>query len=249
MRTCWAACLGDCSDKISGEHIITEGVFLADAVKVKGLPWCLDDFKTIGLASFVKNVLCEEHNSRLSEADVGAIQLRKAVCDTASLSEVRKLMQPQDWPVKRFPVNGYAIERSCLKTLITLAFGGQVPIGDGSPRPGEPSRALVEIAFALKQFQPPRAGAYWIGDVGDVVSVDEGVVVTTFSNHANRLAGARFWFWELNILLIISDGPTGPFSFTSADGNHVVQPKTLYRPRRLDISVHNRLSHILEFVW
>ncbi len=106
MRTCWAACLGDCSDKISGEHIITDGAFLADAVKVKGLPWCVDDFKTIGLASLVKKVLCADHNSRLSEADAGAIQLGKAICASAELSEARKRMPPQEWPVRRFSVNG-----------------------------------------------------------------------------------------------------------------------------------------------
>ncbi len=249
MRTCWAACLGDCSDKISGEHIITDGVFLDDAVKVKGLPWCLDDFKTIGLASFVKKTLCAAHNSRLSEADVCAIQLRKALCDSASLSEARKTMQPLAWPVERFCVNGFALERWCLKTLITIAAGGQVPIGDGDSQPGAPSRALVETAFGLKQFQPQRAGLHWIGDSGEVVNVTDGVVVTTFSNHANRLAGARFWFWGLNLLLILNDGPAGPFSFTSPDGTKTVQPKTLYRPRTLNISVQGHLSHVLEFDW
>jgi hypothetical protein len=249
MGTCWAACLGDCSDKISGEHIITDGVFLVDTVKVKGFSWCLDDFKTIGLASFVKNVLCTAHNSRLSEADVGAIQLRKALCDSASLSEVRKKMQPHNWPVERFSVNGFALERWCLKTLITIAFGGQAPIGNGDSLPGEPSRALVETAFGLKQFQPQRAGLHWIGDVGEVINVDEGVVVTTFSGQANRLEGARFWFWGLNLLLILNDGPAGPFSFTSLDGIETVQPTTRHHPRALNISVHDHLSHILEFVW
>jgi hypothetical protein len=241
--------LGDCSDRISGEHIITDGVFLSDSVKVKGLPWCLDDFKTIGLASFVKNVLCAEHNSRLSEADVGAIQLRKVICDSASLSDARKLLQPQDWPVTRFSVNGFAFERWCLKTLITIAFGGGIPIADESSVPGEPSRALVETAFGLRQFQPPRAGLYWMGNTGELVGVSEGVVITTFSNHANRLAGARFWFWGLNFLLVLTDGPRGPFNFTSPDGKQTVQPNALYRPRGLHIGVHDRLSHILEFIW
>lgn len=104
MSTCWAACLGDCSDKISGEHIITEGVHTTNTVRVKGLPWCLHDFKTIGLASFVKNVLCTSHNSRLSETDIAAIQLRDALCESARLSEARKIMQPQDWQVKKSPL-------------------------------------------------------------------------------------------------------------------------------------------------
>jgi hypothetical protein len=247
MRTCWATCLGDCSDKISGEHIITDGVFLVDAVKVKGLPWCLDEFKTIGLASFVKNVLCVGHNSRLSEADAGAIQLRDAICDSADLSEARKQMEPQSWRVERFSVNGFAFERWCLKTLITIAFGGKIPIGDRDSPPWEPSRALVETAFGLRQFQSPRAGLYWI-EAGEIRAT-EGVVVTPFSGRANRLEGAKFWFWGIELLLVLNGGPTGPFSFTSPDGKQTIQPRTWYRPRGLNISVHDRLSHILEFAW
>lgn len=249
MRKCWAARLGDCSDKISGEHIITNGAFLTDTVKVKGLPWCVDEFKEIGLASLVKNVLCTDHNSRLSGADVGATELRKALCDVADLSELRKRMPRQDWPLKKFFVNGFALERWCLKTLITIAFDGKIPIGDGDTSGGEPPCALVETAFGLRQFQPPRRGLYWMGQGEDEVSVIEGVVVTTFSNSANRLAGARFWFWGLDLLLMVSDGPPGQFTFTSADGTQTIRPKTWYRPGAINLVVHGRPSHSLDFIW
>ncbi len=249
MRRCWASCLGDCSDKISREHVITNGAFLTATVKVKGLPWCVDDFKEIGLASLVKNVLCTNHNSRLSEADAAAIQLRNALCDVADLSELRKRMPPQDWPEKKFSVNGFALERWCLKTLITIAFDGKFPIGDGCSPGGGPPRALVEIAFGLRRFQPPRAGLYWMGKGGNEINVSEGVVVTTFSNSANRLAGARFWFWGLELLLMVSDGPPGQFSFTSADGKQTVQPKTWYRPGAINFDVNGHRSHSLEFIW
>jgi len=167
----------------------------------------------------------------------------------ATLSETRTQMRPQTWPIERFHVNGLAIERWCLKTLITIAFGGEFAIGNRDSRPGEPSRALVETAFGLRQFQPPRAGLHWMGDAGEVVNVQEGVIVTTFSGRAQRLEGARFWFWGLNLLLILNDGPTGPFSFTSPDGMKTVQPKTWYRPGAINISAHDRLSHRLEFSW
>lgn len=248
MGACWAACLGNCSERISGEHIITNGVFLADAVRVKGLPWC-PDFKTIGLASFVKNALCRRHNSELSTADIAAIQLRNAICDTAGLSQGRNLTATgKNWPIERFRVDGFAVERWCLKTLITIAFGGQVLIGDGES-PGKPSSELVETAFGLREFQASRAGLYWMGKAGDTVTADEGVVVTTFSDSAQHLAGARFWFWGLNLLLMLNDGPTGPFSFVSQDGKQKVQPNTVHHPRGLNIQVLNRPSHVLEFVW
>lgn len=249
MRRCWASCLGGCSDKMSGEHIITSSSFLTDTVKVKGLPWCLDDFKEIGLANLVKNVLCTGHNSRLSEADAAAIQLRKALCDVAELSELRRRMPPQDWPLKKFTVGGFALERWCLKTLITIALDGTVPIGDGDSQQAEPPRALVEIAFGSKQFQPPRTGLYWIGQGGDEVRVTDGVAVTTFSNSANRLAGARFWFWGLGILLVVSDGPPGEFTFNSRGGTQAIRPKIWYRPGAINFDVSGRRSHALEFIW
>lgn len=248
MRTCWAASLGDCSDKISSEHIITDGTFLADAVKVKGLPWCLDGFKMVGLATLVKNVLCTDHNSRLSGADIGAIQLRKTLCEIADLSESRKRMRSQGWPIRRFSVNGLALERWCLKTLITIAFNGKIPIGCGDSPPGQPPPVLVETAFGLRRF-PPRAGLYWMGDGGDEIKVSDGVVVTTFSGPLNRIEGARFWFWGLDLLLMLSDWPAGQFSFTSVDGKQTISPKTWHHPAALNFSVHSRPSHVLHFAW
>jgi len=249
MQSCWAAPLGDCSDKISREHIITNGVFIDDGVRVKGLSWCLDEFKTIGLASLVRNVLCTAHNSRLSEADNCAIAFRKAICDSIYLSEARKLQRPQVWKVERFPVNGYSLERWCVKTLITIAYGGQAHIGRDASVPGEPTLALVETAFGLRQFEPPRAGLYWVGDVGEI-RYDEGIVVSTFVDRSNNLEGARFWFWGLNFLLVLNDGPVWPpFTFISQDGQQTMQPKTWYRPRGIHLSVHGHLSHILEFSW
>jgi hypothetical protein len=250
VKACWAECLGDCSAKISAEHVVTAGTFTEAAIRVKGLPWCLNEFKTIGLESFVRNVLCRDHNSRLSPVDAAAIKLRDALCEIAALSETRKNMKPQVWPIQNFLVDGFGIERWCLKTLMALAFDGTLPIGDGGPPPGVPPPSLVEIAFGLRNFQPPRAGLHWMGSAGENVNVTEGVVISTFSNHDNRLAGARFWFWGLNLLLVLTNnGPAGPFSFTSIDGKRTVYPSTTYRPQRLNIGVHDMPSHILQFDW
>ena len=249
-KECWAACLGDCSNKITGEHVVTKGTFTVDSIRVKGLPWCAEDFQTIGLASFVKNILCRTHNSRLSEVDDAAIELRKALCDIVDLSEARSEMQPQPWPLKTFSVDGLKLERWCLKTLVTIAIDGDIPIGDGDSAPGTVPRELVEIAFGLKRFQPPRAGLYWMGDPGDRVAVAEGVVVTTFSNPAKRISGARFVFWGLGLLLMLTNHLTlGGFVFNSADGTQALKPNVTRRPQRLSMGVHGLPSHELKLVW
>src|ERR1700722_8733749 len=108
------------------------------------------------------------HNSQLSDSDDAAIGLRQALCDAAALSEERKLLPPQDWAVQKFSVDGVALERWCLKTLITITAYGEMPIGSESLEIGKPSRSLVETAFGRKTFQPPRAGLHWAGEIGDL---------------------------------------------------------------------------------
>lgn len=88
-----------------------------------------------------------------------------------------------------------------------------------------------------------------MGQGGDEVRVFEGVVVTTFSNSVKQLAGARFWFWGLELLLMVCDGPPGQFSFTSADGKQTIHPKTWYRPGAINVDVKGRRSYSLQFIW
>lgn len=166
MNKCWASCLGGCSDTISGEHILTNGLFQETQIRVKGFSWCADDFKTIGLKSFTKNVLCVKHNSMLSETDKCAIALRDAIFDVVELTATREKRQPQKWPFEEFHVSGPLLERWFLKTLITLAVDHSAPIGRASFRAGEPARSLVKVAFGTKIFKP-RAGLYWVGNVGE----------------------------------------------------------------------------------
>src|SRR5713226_1257202 len=69
MIRCWADCLGDCSGKITGEHYISKCMWQGDEVKVVGSPWHAAEPRTIPLKAFVANILCEGHNSGLSEVD------------------------------------------------------------------------------------------------------------------------------------------------------------------------------------
>jgi hypothetical protein len=48
MIDCWAARLGNCSDKMSREHTVTKEISLDNEVTVGGMPWRVD--KKVGLA-------------------------------------------------------------------------------------------------------------------------------------------------------------------------------------------------------
>jgi hypothetical protein len=158
-------------------------------------------------------------------------------------------MAPQAWEMKSFTTSGVMLERWCLKTLITIAFDGPAPIGNGDTGPGKVPCTLVRKAFGLEAFPPPRAGLYWMGEVGDSIDVSEGIVITTFSNQIGRLGGARFRFWGLTLLLVLDDGPAGPFSFKSVSGDQDIQANALRHPRSLGMGVHGQNSHSLDFLW
>jgi hypothetical protein len=37
---CWANCLGDCAEGMSGEHYISQSAFIHANINVQGFSWC-----------------------------------------------------------------------------------------------------------------------------------------------------------------------------------------------------------------
>src|ERR1700675_999975 len=89
-KGCWAACLGDCGQKISREHRVSKCLFDSEEISVQGFPWCLNEPKTIGLANFVAKILCKEHISALGELDSAALQAFKVFRESVRLNRVRQ---------------------------------------------------------------------------------------------------------------------------------------------------------------
>ena len=73
MRECWASPLGNCRGVISGEHIVSKCLFPSGNVTVKGLDWLNGETKSIGIKGLTRNILCEGHNSDLSDLDAAAL--------------------------------------------------------------------------------------------------------------------------------------------------------------------------------
>src|ERR1700733_9124119 len=191
MDKCWAKSLGDCSDKMSGEHLVTAGIFTTDTVMVQGFPWCIDSPKEVGLNSLVRNVLCKDHNSRLSPLDEAVIGLFQALRDCMRLSNVRCALPPRRWTRTNFDVDGRKLERWCLKTLITLSIGGPMPLGPKSKNPSTPHEDLVALCYNRLQLTPP-AGLYVSYEPGDNVTLEDRVMIIPINRDDNYLVGARF---------------------------------------------------------
>jgi hypothetical protein len=250
MNKCWAACLGDCSDKISGEHIVTAGIFSTQKVHVQGFSWCMDAPKEIGLASAVKKVLCTEHNSRLSPVDEAVIQVFGALREAVRLNNVRSSLSVRRWQTAKFDVDGLKLERWCLKTLTTLSIGGSLALGPSSKDAETPDPYLVRVCFGMGRLQAPK-GLYVAWAVGDKLEVqDEKVGISTF--HDDRfLLGARFYLGGFQFLLYLNDRELkpGPLSFTHKDGSVEQRPQPQYHNRAVNFQIGKHVSHSVRFIW
>ena len=249
MRKCWAASRGDCSEKMSGEHIVSAGLFLSETVTVKGFDWCRDEARTIGLSRLTKKVLCDKHNNALAQVDEAGIEVFDAFRQSTRLQNVRSGMEPRRWRVSRFKVDGTQLERWFLKTLINVAAGSSHQIGNEAQRAGEPSTGLLEIVFGENRFQP-RAGLYFVGDQGETVYSQDQVQIIPFGGDKNYLTGATFFFRGFRFVLYLAEeGLMQRINFISPDGKAIEHSNPLYHPERLNYFIRGFLSHVIELQW
>ena len=124
MGECWARCLGDCDDDISREHLVSKGLWTGTMLRVRGLPWCKDEPKEIGLSGFTSKILCGHHNSQLAVLDTAAISAFDAFREAAAISNKRKQRRLRRWKIARLEIEGFLLERWFLKPQSTLHTSG-----------------------------------------------------------------------------------------------------------------------------
>jgi hypothetical protein len=247
VNECWAACLGDCSDKISREHIISASLFLADKIMVQGLPWCKDEAKEIGLAALTKKILCTKHNSDLSEIDTAASDSMNVLRETTRLTNLRMDLKIKRPTIKRFHIDGLAFERWFLKTLINIAYKQAYPIGSKSAKQWVPSLDLVEIAFNRREFEP-KAGLYFMGELGEKIDSTDRIRAITYTNESGYLVGALFYFRGYRFLLYIDQaGPGEQLHLIGPTSSRPSRP--LYHLRKMRTMIGRHLSHVIEVHW
>ena len=203
---CWANCLGDCAEGLSKEHLVSKCLFPGD-VTVKGLPWCKDKEKTIGIGNLTSGFLCRHHNSALSELDSASKQTLDTLIEAVDLYERRKNIRTRSWTIKYFTTDMLLLERWCLKTLININLSGRpgLPV-DVESRSNRPTEELVRIVFGLERFKPPK-GLYRIAVTGANLDLADGHVHLTTKSRDGRLAAAEFRLWGLPFFLSLVDEP------------------------------------------
>ena len=205
MSVCWASSLGGCSE-ISREHLVSKSLFINEQVTVQGFKWCKDTPKEVGLANLTAKILCRKHNTELSPIDDAGAAAFDALRQSTRLANMRAKVRTTYWHVETFRINGPGLERWFLKTLINVAFGHEYRIGRDSTAPGEPSPALVEIAFGKRNFEG-RAGLYQVVHVGEQIQSSDTFKFTPLIKDGHHIDGCLFAFRGFRFFLFL--GPEG----------------------------------------
>jgi len=252
--TCWADCIGGCSSIQSREHYVSKGLFEGDSIKLKGLPWCKVDEKTIGLDAAASKILCKTHNERLSKLDDEAIRAFRALREIFSLRARQEKMDPRYWKVRTWRLNGRLLERWFLKTLINL---GQVQTQafawPGMTEPRVPVLEAVQACFGLAPIRSPR-GLYAAAAVGHRVDSHDYVSFSPITETSSQaMIGGAFEFRGFRFVLAWTDSDLRPFirrlgesveTFTGWRNSDLMHPF-----RGVNFTVGNRRSQTLQIVW
>jgi hypothetical protein len=249
MRKCWASILGNCSSKITREHIVSESLFATDVVTARGFSWCDGGEKTIGMSSLTAKILCERHNNELSPLDAAASQAFTTFRELARLYEVRLKMKARRWTVVHDRIDGRLLERWFLKTLINMCIDSSERIGPQSVCAGVPDESLVKIAFGRDSFHG-RAGLYGAGHAGQNIRCAEELHANVLVKNAQVIGGALFQFRGFCFLLFLDEGGPPPelrrLKLGDIDWSKI---DFSYHQMRIRVVLGGYLSQVVQMFW
>lgn len=197
---CWANCLGDCSEGMSQEHLVSECLFEGE-INVMGLPWCKDEPRKMRIERLTDDILCSRHNKGLSEVDSAAKHSLDTIAEAVDLFDRRSQYLSRSWTIKRFQTDLWLLERWCLKTLMNVRMNSQ-PDYEIACDWDE----LVRVAFGLEMFTPPK-GLYMMAMKGHNIPIGGKKFNITTQSLDGTLAGAKFQLWGMPFFLNITPEP------------------------------------------
>jgi hypothetical protein len=169
---CWARTVSACGEGMSREHYITRGVFPDVNVTIDGTsPLPLDQRET-HIDKLVARTLCKRHNQQLSPLDDAFIDLVNCLRETERLRKVRRAIPRKHWPATRLTVDGPAIERCILKTMMNVSTVQREPLAGWRPPDWVASVVLGH------RTMPEYHGLAIIARVGDTMTNVESIGVT-----------------------------------------------------------------------
>ncbi|MER0203335.1 MAG: hypothetical protein DU480_05630 [Nitrosomonas sp.] len=234
FKKCYAHHLGGCNHK-SQEHFISKSLLkIIGVFEVKGFPWSTPDTATRASSkSLTASVLCDHHNSLLSDFD----------SETARLMSHLKLLDSKTTPQEllstpnEFIVDGIKLEKWLLKSLCGIMSSGNFMIESRSFGKVQPSQYLVNLLFSSEPWKPG-IGLYLEYSEHKRVNAMRGVgydpVLAKSRSHSN-IVGIDMHLWGF---------PFRGLFATYEDG--VALPN--YRPNKMRISNGDVVRDVV-FAW
>jgi hypothetical protein len=230
---CYLNSLNACSDRISGEHIISEAVLRVVAptkLVASGFHWLKGEERSIGLSSLTSNCLCQVHNSALSQLDTAAARCFQAIkfCDLERTGEG-----------KHYLFSGHDIERWMLKTLANMVASRN--IARDANRITSVFHRKVDIAGLLQDVQAwsPTTGIYFAPRLTEEVLRDDHFWLEPMSIEPAEVIGMKASVQGLGFCLLVVPPD-------AVQGTEVAQWN--YRPRKFTF-LHGNMRNIIEFSW
>jgi hypothetical protein len=190
---CYAAELVDCSENLSREHFISQGILRVlsrnGKVKIYGFRW-QEENTTLELptSTVSSRILCTRHNNALSGLDAMALRLFQGI-DNVILQVAR-----QD---QVFLFHGADLERWLLKTLCGAVFSKNAQTGADSID-WRPSLLWLNLLFGGVAF-PDHWGFYF----ADADIIERGFTFGVFWNPDDDVWGAKISFNDKYFLFVM----------------------------------------------
>lgn len=203
MAKCWAAALGNCSDRQSKEHYFTQGLFTNEVITVGGFEWLKGKERSLNLSSLTANILCVNHNTSLSPVDSEAIKFFRILEQIRVIQDQRiSQSQHKSWSQFTFKINGNRLERWMMKTAIGFfcVVGKDEFWHVTKTPPIRPPLNLIEAAYGYRRLDSPM-GLYAMAAVGDQTNLPEAVGLVPLHHPEGGLIGATIFIKGIKFLL------------------------------------------------
>lgn len=240
-RGCYAAQLGDCSGPLNREHFVSKNLLKefeeAGKLKVIGYPHGNDTGQLLmSVESLSAKVLCEGHNSRLSEVDTEGGRFLTAffVAHAGLLDETFANDQT-------FVFNGPLIERWMLKYACGLIASGQAGVGTERIEKTLPPLEFLQVLFGLDTL-PEEWGLYTRPTAPVGVSREKNLAIGLYlplqPSGTRHVAGIKMEHYGFTSILVLKT-PQKPFTGTDLDGaiHHPEFFKFAYAPTERSVTI------------